>query len=390
MGGPDEDEAFSLRTPSWALGDVGLAALVPLLRARTTADVVGALAGWVEPVNNLLVADVHGDVRQQVVGRVPRRSEENRWRPVPGHDPLHAWTGWVDPLPGRAVAPEEQLATANHRLEPDFDRIGVEFAPPGRARRIDTLLAGRSDLTLEDFAEVHRDVLAGQPAALVAAIAELRGLDQSAADLQARIGAWDQRFAADSTVAAEYVAVRETFVDRLAEAPAFAPLSAGPGPYGPLLAAWFDPRLQLYLSLATLLSDRGRGLVPDLDARLVAAVEEVARGADRGPWGERHRFRPFHALGLAADQEPALAGDNDCVRCTGGLPGSDAAVRGSVARYVWDLGGTADSGWAVPLGAHGDPGHPHHHDQRQRWIDGDLLPLVTSVPESATRPTHPH
>ena len=39
------------------LGDLGFDCLVPLLRARTADDVVAALAGWVEPVNNLLVAD---------------------------------------------------------------------------------------------------------------------------------------------------------------------------------------------------------------------------------------------------------------------------------------------------------------------------------------------
>ena len=42
-----------------------------------------ALASWVEPVNNLLVADSTGAVRQRVVGRVPERDEVNRRVPDP-------------------------------------------------------------------------------------------------------------------------------------------------------------------------------------------------------------------------------------------------------------------------------------------------------------------
>ena len=86
--------SFSLRRPSELLGDLGFGCLLPLLRARTAADVVAALEGWVEPVNNLLVADTAGAIQQQVVGLVPRRVEENRCVPVPGWSPDHAWTGW--------------------------------------------------------------------------------------------------------------------------------------------------------------------------------------------------------------------------------------------------------------------------------------------------------
>ncbi len=366
-------EPLSLRTASYALDDLGFGCLLPLLRARTSADVLAALDGWVEPVNNLVVADVHGAVRQQVVGRVPVRPEENRWRPVPGWLAAHRWSGWVDPLPGRDVAADEHLVTANQRMD-GFDPIGVEFAPPGRADRIDALLAGRGGLTRDDFAEVHRDDLAGQPAALARAVVALDGLTPAGSALRDRLAGWDQHFAAGSTDAAAYVAVRERLVERLATSPRFAALDV-PGPHGSLFASWFDLRTQLYLSLPTLLSPPGRAAVPEAVRLLAEAVEEVAAEPDPGPWGTRHRFRPWHALGHELPVEPALAGDNDCVHCTGALPGSEAVVRGSVARYVWDLGGLDRSGWVVPLGTHGDPAHRHHHDQLDLWVSGVLIGL---------------
>jgi penicillin amidase len=53
------------------------------------------------------------------------------------------------------------------------------------------------------------------------------------------------------------------------------------------------------------------------------------------------------------------------------------ATRGPVARYVWDLADRESSRWAVPLGADGVPGAPHHHDQLPPWTAGDLAPVVT-------------
>ena len=381
VGGPDEPESFSLRTPSYALGELGFDALLPLLRARRTADVVAALERWVEPVNNLLVADVDGDVRQQVVGRVPDRAEDNRRRPVPGWQPDGVWRGWVA-LPGQPVPADGHLVTANHRLNEQFDRVGVDFAPSGRADRIDALLSGRSGLTTEDMAAIHRDVLAGQPAPLVGAVARLTGLSGAAAALQTEIGSWDQQLRADCTTASAYVFVRDALVDRLASLPELADLRCG-SPYGELYEPWFVLTGQLFLALPNLLSERGRRLVPAIDALLADALEAVA--ADRpGPWGERHRYRPLHALGHRLGEEPGLAGDNDCVRCTGALPGSDTAYRGSVARYVWDLAGVEHSGWVVPLGASGDPTDPHHHDQMSAWVAGTLLPLPAWLRMSQT------
>ncbi len=371
-------EAYSLRWPADVLGDLGLGSLVPLLRARTTADVLTALATWVEPVNNLLVADAAGVVRQRVVGRVPQRAEENRWRPVPAWDAGAAWQGWVE-LPGREVAPDEHLTTANHRM-PGFDAVGVEFATPARADRIDALLEDAVEVDAGTCAHVHGDVLAGQPAALLDALVGLDGLTPSAARLRDELAAWDQRFTAASEVAAAYVAVRDAFVARLAVAPPFARLP--PSPHPAYLDTWFDVPTQLYLSLANVLSARGAAVVPDREAHLRAALEDVA-GRDRQSWGSRHRYRPVAVAGECGPDglplpEPPLPGDNDCVRCAGQLPGTEVASRGSVARYAWDLGGRHLSGWVVPRGAHGDPGHPHFADQQPAWLEAALLPVEES------------
>ena len=374
-GGPGDEPAFSLRTASMVLGSFGFDTLLPLLRARTAANVESAFASWVEPVNNLVVADVHGDVRHRVVGAVPDRPEENRWRPVPGWKADHRWAGWVHDLPRRTVPPEGQVVTANQRMDESFDRVGVEFAPPARADRITALLDGRDDLDLAAFEEVHADVLAGQPAALARALADLDpgGLGEAARRVRDQVLTWDQHFHADSVGAAAYVAVREALVDRLVASPPFAALADAP--YSRVFLAWFLVPVQVYLSLANVLSEEGRAVVPDVEEHLRGALGDVAAGPSPGPWGERHRFQPYHVLGDGLEDPPPLAGDNDCVRCTGTVPGATTAVRGSVARYAWDLAGFHRSGWVVPLGASGDPRDPHHHDQTDAWAGARLVPL---------------
>lgn len=364
--------SISLRRPSEVLGDLGFDCLVPLLRARTADDVVAALAGWVEPVNNLLAADRSGEIRQQVVGRVPRRALANRREPVPAWEPGHDWDGW-EQLPGRHVGPGEHLVTANHRM-PGFDVVGVDFAPPARAHRIEQLLDGRSGLTVADCADIHGDVLAGQPASLLDAMRCLKGLAAEAQRLRDDLLGWDQRFDADSELAASYVAVREAFVRRLAAEPELAELDRSP--YPSLLDPWMSLEVTLYLQLARVFTPDGLALVPRRDEVLRAALADAA--AARGDrWGERLRYEPPHALDRAGLRDrtrgPAMSGDNDCVRCAGKVPGVQGAVRGSVARYAWDLAGQHRSGWVVPAGASGDPGSPHHHDQQQAWLDARLL-----------------
>ncbi|MZD53051.1 penicillin acylase family protein, partial [Streptomyces sp. SID5606] len=75
---------------------------------------------------------------------------------------------------------------------------------------------------------------------------------------------------------------------------------------------------------------------------------------------------------------PRLSGDHDCVLCTSPVPGvTDLAARGPAARYVWDLADRSGSRWAVPHGASGVPGSPHHQDQQPLWLAGELAPVVT-------------
>jgi penicillin amidase len=367
---------LALRDAPTVLGDLGFEALLPLLRARTVDDVDLALDAWVAPVNNVVIADRGGTVLFRNAGRVPVRAEANRRGIVPGRGG-DTWSGWVE-LPRHHVPPDGQVVTANERRGRESDPIGTEFAPPHRAERIDALLRGADDLTVDAFAAIHGDSFAATEGPLRALLGELtpeRGGEQ----VRRTILAWDGVMAAGSRGAAAFAAWRSALTRRLCAQPVFGPL-LDDRVHGEL----FAPYLSLPASVGTALEPLARAKTPyGLDLRRLAtqALEDAVGHPDA--WGQTHLFDPTHAFDLAdADLQPPVlpptpvSGDLDTVRCTGWLPGvTDAAYRGSVARYVWDLADPGNSRWVVPMGASGDPRSPHHLDQLEAWAEARLLPV---------------
>ncbi|MFE6282976.1 penicillin acylase family protein [Streptomyces sp. NPDC057877] len=365
--------ALSLRYPPRVTEDLGFSALLPLLRARTVADVDRAFDRWAEPVNVVQAADTDGGTLHRVAGRVPVRAERGRVRTVPAWEAGHDWRGWHEPP--RAGLTDGVAVMANQRAL--ATPLGVEFSAPHRARRIAALLAEKERWSAADMPAVHMDTHLGSAAALLDLMTGLDGLTREATALRDRLLRWDRRMASDSEDAAAFAAVRGAVVRRLAAEPAFAALTEPPA-YPEVLLPWLALVPRIGYALENLLrAEELYGI--DRPAVVRAAVEEVA-GAGQAParWGDTHRLVPWRALPGAPYDEPGLSGDHDCVLCTSPVPGlTDLAARGPAARYVWDLARREDSRWVVPFGASGVPGSSHHRDQLPLWLAGELAPVVT-------------
>ncbi len=355
---------LAVRTTSWVLGELGFDALLPLLRARSVADVDAAFEHWVEPVNNLVVADRAGAVRYRIAGKVPVRDEHG------------GWVGWLADRHREDVGPAGAVVSANERRGPQSAAVGSVFAAPWRAARIRELLEGRDDLTVADFVAIHDDAYLPASRVLCALVPD--AFDD-----------FDGVMDAASAPAARFAAWRSALVRRLAERPVFAGI-ADPAPehrHGPLFAGGMGLAQRLGLALPTLAAEALAGRTPfgiDLRALARAALDDVAAAEDAGEvpgtWGETHVAQPVHALAAygfdAGIPFLPVSGDQDAVRTMGSFPGvSDVATRGAVARYVWDLADRDAGGWVVPTGADGRPG-PHHADQLPAWIEGRLVPVA--------------
>lgn len=380
--------AYSLVCPSGVAGDLGFGTFLPLLRSRSVDDVTTALAGWVEPVNSVVVADTSGHVRHLVAGRVPRRDDLARELPLAAHDPRGHWDGWEV----AAVRDGDLAVTAN-----DADGgLGLAHRPiaPHRSRRIRRLLGERHELTVDDFVDLQTDTFL-PTAALVTAHLREAAVGAEAATVRDRIVAWNGWMDSDSVAAADFAAWRHELVRWVVAQPALAPLHEPTG-HDDLYAPWLDVTAQVGHAWEAFLRC-GDKLGLDLAAGVAAALEAVAarRAADAssstatatsvsasaGPWGDGHRLRPIHALtpvvGAEVRLDVPLPGDADCVWASSSVPGhTDLCHRAPVARVVWDLADREQSRWVVPFGASGLPGDPHFDDQLALWASGRLVPVA--------------
>lgn len=393
---PSGGEAFSLATPSHRDGDLGLGAVLPLLRARSVADVEAAFGHWVEPVNNLVVADRAGAVAHRVVGRVPVRASGDL-PDVPTVSGEHDWVGYHVDLPQIPVV-DGVVVTANQRATEAYDAISAGCAAPFRADRITELLAEREVWDAAGLRSVLVDVRQTAGSALLEAICALAGdeqLEVEARVLVDELAAWYREMQADSATAGRFARIRARLVGHLGEHPAYADVPAA-SPHGHLYDPWFNLGARLDACLPTFFDPSSAPVLQaagiDLNDLVRRSVAEVAAELAGVSWGELHRFHPISVLesfGLpdaapCASGEP-LPGDGDCVNAAGWLPAHGVSIRGPVARYVWDLAERDRGGWAVPLGASGGRDDPHRSDQFDPWRSGELVGLLTDWDELSER-----
>ena len=378
--GPVIMDGISLRYPPRVTGRLGFEALNKLLRATTVEDVDAAFEEWVEPVNVVLAADTDGGLLHRTAGLVPRRHESNRLRVVPAWEAEHQWDGWHDPMPRATVDGPAVMANARELAAP----LGVEFATPHRSSRIRELIASRTTWSIGEMPDIHTDTLLGSAGSVLDLLTGLEDLTEQAVALRTELLDWDRRMDAASTTASSYAALRTALIFRLTDH--FTMLENAECPE--VFAPWMDTLTHVSYALENLIAT---DLLPDVNVGWLAreALEEVAARKPRPPWGETHQLSPLHALRgpvFAPTEEPfdlGVSGDHHCVMSTSSLPGlTDVCVRGSAARYAWDLADRSASGWVVPLGASGVLGEPHHHDQLPLWLRGQLAPVQGSlIPE---------
>jgi penicillin G amidase len=166
------------------------------------------------PGQNVVYADVDGNIGYQATGHIPIRAAGDGSVPVSGADDAHEWTGYIpfDKLPSIYNPSSGIIATANGRITPDGYpySISAEWEAPWRTARIYHVLeSGRkfaaSDmLALENDVQSENDLFAAERFVYAvdhAAKASARA--KQAADLMRN---WDGRMVASS--AAATIAVR--------------------------------------------------------------------------------------------------------------------------------------------------------------------------------------
>ncbi len=166
------------------------------------------------PGQNVVYADVDGNIGYQATGHIPIRAAGDGSLPVSGTDDAHEWTGYIpfDKLPSIYNPASGIIATANGRITPDGYpySVSAEWEAPWRTARIYHVLESGRKFAASDMLALENDVQSEND--LFAAERFVYAVDHAskpsprakqAADLMRN---WDGRMLASSTAAT--IAVR--------------------------------------------------------------------------------------------------------------------------------------------------------------------------------------
>lgn len=417
--------AYALRWVGAEAGGAGYLRSLALDTVRDWSEFRAAVAGWKVPSENLVYADVEGNIGWVAAGLAPIRPGWNGLLPVPGHEGKYEWDGFIplSDLPQSFNPKSGFIATANHNILPaGYSRaLGFEFGAPFRFHRILEVLregvaAGRK-FTAADFERLQHDersvVAAGVVGALERAVTE-SGLatprpgddDTDRRRAIALLTAWDGSLSSDSAAAALY----ETWLPGLK-----ASIAAGlPRPPSSVPAS--APGDQALLSLLARSGLRGTVDASDpwvdgtprcVDCRLPeeagAETRAAVRAALTGPslaeawrdlagrmgpdasgwsWGRMHRAFFEHPLATSPALKTVLnthdvprGGDSTTPNATGSGARQTA---GASFREVIDIADWDNSMTINVPGVSGQPGSPHYADLLPLWAEGRYHPLPFS------------
>ena len=365
---------FAIRSIHSEPGTASYLASLSLDRARNWPEFQAAMTRWLMPSENMIYADVNGNIGWVAGGLMPRRSWSGLL-PVPG-DGTHEWNGFVPGLQlPRAYNPDEGfIATSNHNIMPAGYRIPLsyEWASRYRIDRVKDVLRQPTRFTIDDFRQLQHDdqslLAEALVPRLVAAAERLRVRDRD--DLRL-IGTWNFRMSRDQ-VAPTIFAAWAPAVYRRAIAHAL------PGRSD--VSASLAQRPE-YEWLERYLAD----FSPAKDSLLVGALDDASAeltrrfGADHAKWryGAVHVAVFRHPLASKYDlPEASRGGDANTVYATGGRDYRQSA--GASFREIIDLADFDRSVVTNVPGQSADPRSKHYGDLLSLWAKDDYFPLVYS------------
>ena len=241
------------------------------------------------PGQNVVYADVDGNIAYQATGRVPIRAAGDGSLPVSGADDAHEWTGYIpfDKLPSIYNPPSGVIATANGRIAPDGYpySIAAEWEAPWRTERIYHVLESGRKFSAADMLALQNDIHSEND--LFAAERFVYAIDHAAKpSARARQAAdlmrnWDGRMLA--SLAAPTIAVRSAQeLTRLLLEPRLGVASADPNQQATALS-WKTYHWQMRtVWLQNIMLHQPKRWLPEkypkYDELLSAAVEAAVNG----------------------------------------------------------------------------------------------------------------
>lgn len=398
---PTGDEAPAGQVSAYALRWAGLdgdtaSSFERLNRAGDWATFVAAIDTFDTPSQNIVYADVDGNIGYALSGRLPVRSSGDGTMPQPGT--ASGWlAGAASPRLPRVLNPRAGfIASANNEI----DRQGTvlvtrDWAAPFRATRLHEVLAAANGVGLDEMARLQNDMTSVAAAAVIAGIApaleaaKQQGAEREALETLTELAAWDRVVDGRPVVtlyqAFEDALWRRTFVDEMGE-PLFDAFYAWAGAERPAgLHVIIDERQSRWFDdIATIEKRETRDDIYILAARDAAERVDAEFGRGRGrAWDRVHAVTFEHPIGAGSwwrswmfNRGPVpIAGDGTTVmRVSWHRLRPFRAWEAPSWRQLLDVGDWDQARVVLPAGQSGHLMSAHYFDQNALWRSGQYRP----------------
>jgi penicillin G amidase len=345
------------------------------------------------PAQNVVYADVGGNIGYIMAARVPTRKKGHGEVPVPGDTDDYEWTGYIpfDQLP-QALNPDSGfIATANARVVgPNYKRYLTDrWEEPYRTARIYDLLHDKTNRRPIDMLKVETDTysyphafLADQLSA-AAKVVQLK--DPRAQKLVHDAKDWNGIADADCPIVSFLVEARRSALEIILE------------PYlGHENYSWRSTAF-----LQRILTDRPPNWLPpsykSYDELLAAAadkaVENLAQqsGSARTqdwPWKRFNSLEILHPIGREGALKWFLSISDMPQSGTSYSPRAASPHHGPSMRFIANLADWDSSIQLMPGGESGQLGSGHYTDQFSYWYEGK--PIASPFSDAAESKARKH
>ncbi len=344
---PAAHYAFALR---WTALEVGQTwrAILNLNRAQNFDDFRDALRDFAAPSQNMIYADVDGNIGYQVPGNIPIRKNGQGLLPAEGWTDEYEWERYIpfDELPYSYNPPQGYIATANNAVVgPDYPyMISLDWDSGYRAERIVEMIEAQPKISIEYIQQMLGDDLNVGASEVLPPLLALSFDDAKLAKALEALRGWDYQMRIDSQPAAIYMGffnalLKNTFHDDL-------PAEQGLEDYWPGGGdtAWVilrdilaEPESAWWDNAATPAAETRDDILRQAFTEGYASLEErLGKNAAAWQWGALHTSTFVNATVGRSGVAPIEALFNRGPFATGGGSSIVNATGWNMARDDWD------------------------------------------------------
>ncbi|GAA1857147.1 penicillin acylase family protein [Microbacterium koreense] len=402
---PEGEYAVSLR---WTALEPGTTAeaIFALDLAQDFDEFRQAASLFEVPAQNLIYADIDGNIGYQTPGRLPIRGAGDGWLPQPGWDSAYDWQGMIpfEDLPVVYNPPEGYIVTANNAVvDDDYEYFLTRDWDYGwRGARIVDMLERRianGPLTLEDMRAMQADNEFFIGKRLAAAYLDLSTGDEGTDEALELLQTWDAQNDADSPAAAYANVLWDELVQNIYVngRDVEAPTSDQARLFLLVDELLGDPESEWWQNPGLGVADRDEMLLLTAHGAYDRLVEIQGDNPSRWNWGSLHALNleneTFGTSGIAPiemlfNRGPfPVGGGSSVVNATGWSIGGDFVTSTVPSmRMVVDLSDFDASAWNNLTGSSGHTFHPNYIDQTANWQQAIITPWAFT-PDAVTDAT---